>query len=1056
MKQLTFYITSKSMLESMVIDIKNLEEYKNSKTTLALIYVNGLLIEEAEEYIDILKKNLPDVKIAGVSVVTSNNFWNIKGFSLSLTFFKNSYITILEYDGKDFSDDQVIAQLKKEIRRIKDVKAVLTYPVEAKRDFTRILKEVTQDHEDIAFFGLMAGARKYKAEEDEKYVPEANYVASHLYSGLDDNSLKFILNYDPNIYPFIIGEHFLRRGFLFVLISGADINVSTKYILGWNPLGKAHIVTNRTSDEGGNACINEIDGKPAGDIYKQYLDVDLDDYFVDNVCEFPMIINRDGTNIARVPMFFGEKKELYFSGDIRDGEKVKLSFANPEDLIDMSRIAALELSEFSPEAMFLSVCFNRFYFLGDKQKIEREYFQEVLPDLLYGFGGYEILRHNNEGGILNSAIAVLALREGKKTDYNKKITIETPKYESKIKPIAERLHTFIDTATKDLEEAYDAAEKANEAKSYFLSNMSHEIRTPINAILGLSEMINRESKEEGIIRYSSNILRASYSLLGIVNDILDFSKIEAGKLDIIEVEYESASLINDIVMMIRMRMGEKDVDFETEISEDIPYLLFGDEIRIKQVIMNILSNAVKYTEQGTITFRIDTQQVEDDENKIILLVKIIDTGIGIKKEDLPKLFNTFERIEERRNRTIEGTGLGMNITRNLLRRMGSDLNVESEYGKGSVFSFALEQVIIDKTPIGSMETALNRSISENEEQDKFILAPNARILVVDDTIINLFVVENLLRRTQIIIDTADSGEKCIQLVQKNKYDIIFLDHRMPGMDGVETLKELKKLNILNDTPVIALTANAISGSREYYLENGFDDYMSKPIEGIKLEQIIMNYLPKEKYKLKENLKIEDDTKIPESLTNSILINVEHGIQNCASKKTYMETLKVYFETLADKKSRIQETYNERDLENFMINVHSLKSTSKIIGALTLGNYAERIEEACNEKNLDFVHINYPELIVQIQKIMQLLKLTFREKKKDGTELKPVTKGILLDAFNTMAELAQVYDYDTMGMLLEKFDEYDIPEHYRDQYEKFKKAYKNADWDGIFDIIREVT
>lgn len=1033
--------------------ISNMDEYKSAKSVLVIMYLNGLSREESNDYSDKVKRGLKKAKVAGVSVVTSNNFLNIKGFSLSVFLFEKTEVSVLEYDGDVFSENDVIEDFRLKASKINNLKAVLCYPVGANQDFTKVLSKISNNLEEVAFFGLMAGSRKCEIEEDENYVPKPTNVASQLYSGLDENSLKYILNYDPNIFPYVFSEKYHSLGYVFVLLSGEDLSISSKYILGWNPLGRAHSVTGRENDEGGNACITEIDGKPAGDIYKKYLDVDLDENFLDNVCEFPIIINREGTNIARVPMFFGKNKELYFSGDIRDKEKIKLSFTNPDDLVALSKKAAGEIKEFSPEGMLMSVCFNRFYFLGKKQEKERNLFINILPNMLYGFGGYEILMHNNEGGILNSAIVVLALREGINSDYNKKITIDSPVNASKVKPLAERLHTFIDTATKDLEEAYDEAEKANDAKSQFLSNMSHEIRTPINAILGMSEMITRESKEESIVKYSSNILRASYNLLGIVNDILDFTKIEAGKLDIIPVEYESASLINDIVTMIRVRMGEKEVELISDIDNDIPFLLIGDEIRIKQVIMNILSNAVKYTEKGTITLKIECDRISKD--KVNLQVSVSDTGIGIKEEDLPKLFNTFERIEERRNRTIEGTGLGMNITRNLLRRMGTDINVESEYGKGSTFSFDLIQEIKDETPIGSIELALNRAEEINEDTDRFILAPNARILVVDDTVINLFVVENLLRRTQISIDTADSGKKCIELVQKNKYDIIFLDHRMPEMDGVETLEELKKLDSLNNTPVIALTANAISGSREYYLEKGFDDYISKPIEGVKLEKMIMNHLPKEKYKLKEDLQVDDDTDIPENIVKSILINEENGIQNCASKKTYLETLKVYHETLDDKKAQIQEAYDSRDLENFMIYVHSLKSTSKIIGALTLGNYAERIEEACNKNDLEFVHINYPELIVQIQKISQLLNYTFREKNEETEKKKEATPEIVRDAFYTMAELAQVYDYDSMGMLFKRFDEYEIPEKYLEQYERFRKAYNTADWDSMFKVIKEV-
>lgn len=399
---------------------------------------------------------------------------------------------------------------------------------------------------------------------------------------------------------------------------------------------------------------------------------------------------------------------------------------------------------------------------------------------------------------------------------------------------------------QELEKQKSRADSANQAKSAFLANMSHDIRTPINAVLGMNEMILRECDDSDILGYSEKIRSSGNTLLGLINDILDFSKIEAGKLDIIPVDYDLTSVLNDLVSMIQLRAEAKGLTLETRFDGNIPKLLHGDEIRIKQIVTNILTNAVKYTEKGSVTFALTYEKLS--EESILLKVSVSDTGIGIKQEDIPKLFSAFDRIEEERNRSIEGTGLGMSITQRLLAMMGSRLEVASEYGKGSEFSFAIEQKVISYEPVGDFEEALRRSIANRKKYREKFTAPDAHILVVDDTPMNLEVFVNLLKKTLVRIDTAASGSECIALAAKKKYDVIFLDHMMPDKNGIETLKELRALSDTPnaDTPAICLTANAVSGARETYLNAGFDDYLTKPVEPEKLEKMIMEYLPEEK------------------------------------------------------------------------------------------------------------------------------------------------------------------------------------------------------------------
>lgn len=426
---------------------------------------------------------------------------------------------------------------------------------------------------------------------------------------------------------------------------------------------------------------------------------------------------------------------------------------------------------------------------------------------------------------------------------------------------------------RKLSVAAEAANQANAAKSHFLSTMSHDIRTPMNAIIGMNEMILRDSRDEQILMYSESIRAAGNTLLGIINDILDFSKIEAGKMEIINVDYNFVSVLNDLVNMVQRKADEKGLQFKLEVDNNIPRIMHGDEIRIKQVITNILSNAVKYTKEGSVTFSISSSKCEDDPECVILHVSVRDTGIGIKKEELDKLFVAFERIEEKRNRNIEGTGLGMAIAQNFLNLMGSKIQVDSEYGKGSVFSFDLKQKVVKWEPVGEFDAAYKRFIRERKQYRVQFLAPKARILVVDDTEVNLKVFVSLLSRTKMQIDTADSGDTCIALFKRNFYDVIFLDHMMPDKDGIETIKEMKECTDTPNkkTPVICLTANAVSGMREMYINAGFDDYLTKPIDTDRLESMLLTYLPPDLVEKVQDEEKEEKNE-PEIIHNILIVN----------------------------------------------------------------------------------------------------------------------------------------------------------------------------------------
>lgn len=386
---------------------------------------------------------------------------------------------------------------------------------------------------------------------------------------------------------------------------------------------------------------------------------------------------------------------------------------------------------------------------------------------------------------------------------------------------------------------------ANKSKSQFLANMSHEIRTPINAILGMNEMILRENESPDIDKYALNIKSAANTLLGIINDILDFSKIEAGKMSLVEANYSLADLLRDTMTLSNARLNGKELELILDYDENLPKTLYGDDVRIKQVLLNIMSNGIKYTNKGSVTLKVSGHR---DGEYSHMTYSVTDTGIGIKEEDLNKLFEEFQRIDEGRNRNVEGTGLGMSITKGLLNLMGSTLKVKSVYNEGSTFSFNIYQKIIDEEPVGKNVTEYDCKKKEQFKQK--YTAKGARILVVDDIEINRVIIESLLKLSEIEVCQAESGAECIEKVSREAFDLILLDHMMPEMDGMETFKRLKEMQTFIDNPIptIALTANAIEGSKEGYLANGFADYISKPVDPDKLDEMIIKYINSDKIK----------------------------------------------------------------------------------------------------------------------------------------------------------------------------------------------------------------
>ena len=539
--------------------------------------------------------------------------------------------------------------------------------------------------------------------------------------------------------------------------------------------------------------------------------------------------------------------------------------------------------------------------------------------------------------------------------------------------ITEQNHRLLDALRKE-KRSQQEAEAAN------MANMSHEIRTPINAILGMNEMILREEKDPAIRGYAGNIQASGNSLLSIVSDVLDISKIESGKLEIIPVDYEVNSLISDCCNMAAGRAKAKELELLVECADNVPMKLCGDETHIRQIIMNLLTNAVKYTEKGTVKLIVSGRFTDGG---FVLKVDVSDTGIGIAEENLPQLFTQFQRFDLQRNRNIEGTGLGLSIVKRLCDLMSGTITARSVLGSGSTFTVELPQKVVDSTPCGGVN--LNYSAGAEHEYHHSFEAPEAKILAVDDLPVNLLVIANLLKETRIKIDTAGSGRECLDKCSQQKYDLILMDHMMPEMDGVQTFEKLHgdKSSPNFETPVIMLTANALAGMREQYMDVGFADYVSKPVRGAKLEEAIRRNLPESLIKpASPEIPAEAVSTEPSGFADICSavpeLNVNAALQYCCGSAELLNDLLHDF-TENDHFSDLKAAFEEKRWEDYRRHAHSLNSTSLMIGLTGLSERARASELALKGGCTEFAELNHDSLIEEYSALLGKIKDYLKDK-----------------------------------------------------------------------------
>ena len=594
--------------------------------------------------------------------------------------------------------------------------------------------------------------------------------------------------------------------------------------------------------------------------------------------------------------------------------------------------------------------------------------------------------------------------------------------------IAQRENMKIQKAEMEREKA----EEASKAKSIFLSSMSHEIRTPMNAIVGMTDVLLRGNHSKETTEYLNNIKVSGDALLTIINDILDFSKIESGKMNIVENKYKPRSMINDMKLLFENRTFGKQIELIYHVDDDIPEMLYGDEHRLRQVIINLVNNAIKFTDTGYVKLILESKTI--DENKVELSFKVKDTGIGIRQEELPKIFGSYAQVDVEKNHFKEGTGLGLAISKQLVNLMNGSIGVESQYGEGSTFYFTVPQIIVADT---SDDEAYDDA---SETNSMTFIAPKAHILVVDDNEMNIKVIKALLEPFNLCIDIAVNGKEALDMVTKYTYDLVFMDHMMPVMDGIEATNEIRKLEgeCYSTLPIIALTANVTEEARELFLKEQMNDFVAKPIRSVELKKCLLRWLPKDLIEVqiedvdtKSDKEIKDNTEILPVIDG---LNVEEGIRNCGSKKLFLELIQDFYKLIDSKSLTIEKFLEEGMIRDYTIEVHALKNVARMIGATELSELAYELEKLGNENDTEQIELKTPELLQRYRGYKTVLEEYGKTKSQNTTKVSySQMKSTLMRVHDAMDN----FDLDEADKAMAELETYEFADDIKEMLEELR-------------------
>ena len=602
-------------------------------------------------------------------------------------------------------------------------------------------------------------------------------------------------------------------------------------------------------------------------------------------------------------------------------------------------------------------------------------------------------------------------------------------------------------------------EDANRAKTNFVSNMSHEIRTPMNSIVGITEILLRSRHSPKEQEYLLNIQSSGRVLLTIINDVLDCSKMEAGKMQLFDEPYDTCSLFHDLRISMENRIGHSGLELIYDIDQDIPCKLKGDMGRIRQVIINLVNNAIKYTEKGSVRFSVHVRQKNTD--KVMLYYEVADTGIGIRKEDQKILFDAFQRVEMDRNRYVEGTGLGLTISQNLVNMMGGVIEVESEYGKGSRFFFTIEQTIIDPTPVSAVNYNGQKDNVTEKEAECLFIAPEAHILLVDDNELNLVVAKELLKPLRMQIDTAENGLQAVKMVRGSQYDLVLMDHMMPVMDGIVATKTIRELpdEKYKKLPIIALTANAMVDARKEFLNAGMNGFVAKPIDFTRICNQLKLWLPKELVQevsgeeAKQLLMndISDSEIQPENPETGF--SFEEGVKHCGSKEALMKTIRIFYRTIDSKANKIEQCLKEGLISDYVIEVHALKSSALLIGAVPLSEAAKELEDYGKQGKTEVLEEKTPDVLTMYRDLKNILR-PYAEKEEDAK--KEFSDGEWITALQQIHQCIEQFDLDGVDQIMEQLEEYQVPECIRESMDQLRVYVADVSMEEIMELTDTMT